>query len=148
MWVQTKDKEQKSNTVIWHVTLPIKVQGGCFQNPFLPCLCGWLWLPVWAMQCNMMWCEVGSMCFSTAHNSPKGSKAWRQAERSQMWKAVWPCAYRLEVQRLEWKRMESERQFQLSLHDQCFYFSRHIKSPFHSFKKMIFLSHQQSTFDC
>lgn len=35
-----------------------------------------------------MWCEVGSL--------PQGCKTWGRAERSQMWRAVWPHACRFE----------------------------------------------------
>lgn len=78
--------------------------------------CEWFRLPVWAMQHNLMWCEVGGTCFSSAQNSPEGTKAWRQTERSQMWKAVWPCAYGLEAPGSE--SILYQRQVQLSFSDQ------------------------------
>ena len=77
MWVQKKDKEHRGETITWHVTYLLMYEEAAFKIPssFLPsCLCERPGLLVSATQSNMKWCEV--------------SKAWRQAERSQMWKKL------------------------------------------------------------
>lgn len=146
MRVQKKDREQRSSTVTWYVTLATQVWG-CFENLFYALL---LWtvqaagmgnatlLPVWAMQHYMMWCEVDFAHFTTVENSPAGSKAWRQTKRSQMWKAVWPWANEMKALRLKsilykWP----ERKVELSIHNQRF--GSHIEFSFRGFRKMICL---------